>query len=65
MTKFTKKEINQGNEIVQRCLDEFASEDIESMNQETLSQRLESIRMKYGQEIEQNSYLRDLLAAAM
>jgi hypothetical protein len=58
-------EINQGNEIVQRCLSEFASEDIESMNQETLSQRLESIRMKYGQEIEQNSYLRDLLAAAM
>jgi hypothetical protein len=58
-------EINQGNEIVQRCLGEFASEDIESMNQETLSQRLESIRMKYGQEIEQNSYLRDLLAAAM
>ncbi|CAO3669338.1 unnamed protein product [Umbelopsis vinacea] len=65
MTKFTKMEINQGNEIVQRCLSEFASEDIESMNQETLSQRLESIRMKYGQEIEQNSYLRDLLAAAM
>jgi hypothetical protein len=60
--KFTKLEVNQGNEIVQQCLREFGSDDIENMDEQALSQRLETIRNKYSQEIEQNAYLRDLLA---
>ncbi|KAG2175155.1 hypothetical protein INT44_007643 [Umbelopsis vinacea] len=62
VTKFTKMEVNQGNEIVQQCLREFGSDDIENMDEQALSQRLETIRNKYSQEIEQNAYLKDLLA---
>jgi hypothetical protein len=65
MTKFTKKEVNHGNDIVQRCLGEFAADDVENMDAQALSRRLESIRTKYGQEIEGNAYLRDLLASAL
>jgi hypothetical protein len=62
VTKFTKMEVSQGNDIVQHCLREFGSEDIENMDEQALSQRLEGIRSKYSREIEQNAYLRDLLA---
>lgn len=63
VTKFTKKEIHEGNDIVQRCLGEFGSTNIENMDPQVLSQKLDTIRTKYEPEIQQNSYLRDLLAS--
>jgi DNA mismatch repair protein MSH2 len=63
VTKFTKKEIHEGNNIVQRCLGEFGSAGIENMDPQALSQKLDTIRTKYEPEIQQNPYLRDLLAS--